>query len=208
MPFIVTDRTILFVHIPKCAGSSVEAWLARHAPLNMWNPMAPLASRVTPQHHTAGDLRAMFDDGFFDYAFAIVRDPYARIESEYRMRMMLRQGPATPPFSSWLAHHVQAARNNPFALDNHLRPQSDFLDSDMRIFKLEDGLDAALARVAVDCGLADQPVGRERVTVDRFKGTIRWAGRDRILVNEFYARDFELLGYERIAAGLDLVEPQ
>ena len=207
MPFIQTDRTILFVHIPKCAGSSVEAWMARHGALNFWNPMGPLAARVNLQHWTAADLRASFADDFFDYTFTIVRDPYTRMESEYRMRMLARNGPATPSFSSWLAHAMQAARGNAFALDSHMRPQSDFVDDRMAIFRLEDGLERALARVARDCGLPEGPVGRERTTRDRFHGEIRWSGQDRRTVNAFYGEDFERFGYDRIDPGMAVSEP-
>lgn len=205
MPFIQTDRTILFVHIPKCAGSSVEAWMRGHASLNLWNPMPPAGFKVTPQHLTAADLRAVFDDGFFDYAFATVRDPYARVESQYHMRMGLRSGPATPPFSSWLAHHIEAARRNPFVLGNHMRPQADFVDCDMRIFRLEDGLERAIAQVTRECELPERSIGHERRSAGA-GGSIRWTGKDRILVNAFYAADFDLFGYERIAPDIDVVE--
>lgn len=161
----------------------------------------PQCSKCTPQHYTYNDLRALFRDDYFNYMFTIVRNPYARIESEYKMRWLInknRDEGAYPEFSQWIESRHLIARRNSHAYDNHLRPQVDFIGSRVKVFRFEDGLDTILRHVAADTGLPfDGKIGHFRSTRG-FSGTIDWDMQDRIQVNRFYANDFLHLKYDMI----------
>jgi hypothetical protein len=202
MPFIqFQNRTILFVHIPKTGGTSVEAWLEQHGHLHLHSAvMKPPALNCTPQHLRFWDLRQLFAPGFFDYAFTIVRNPFHRLESEYRMRMLLQGGQAGkkhPPFAIWLHAQLEAFEKNPFHLDNHMRPQWQFTADRTEVFRFEDGLDKAIATVAQKTGLPWPDAIPREMTSEGFTGTIEWGQSDILRVQQVYDKDFELFGYPR-----------
>lgn len=199
MPFIRHDgRNVLFVHIPRTGGTSVEKWLADIAPLNLYALGIPPFSRVTPQHYTRNDIKSLFSDGFFDYVFTIVRDPYGRIESEYKLRWVNGQQGfwrGSEEFPQWLESQIDAARHNKFVLDNHIRRQVDFLGSDVKVFRFEDGIDSIVAKIVAATGLpAPKEIGRHYDSA-AFPKPLVWDLQDRLKVNEFYAEDFKNLGY-------------
>jgi len=156
----IANRLVLFVHVPKCGGSSVERWLggeaqaeafvdknfSRRARRRNW-------TRGSPQHADAATLARLFPRPFFDYAFAITRHPEDRIVSEYRYRRGAGRLHGRLGFSDWLEVVVGATRADPHAFDGHLRPQCAFLPENCRVFRLEDGLEAAMRSVAADLDL-------------------------------------------------------
>ena len=169
--------------------------------LQFFSPSIPQFSKCTPQHYTYNDLRALFRDDFFKYVFTIVRDPYARVESEYRMRWLISKGRdegAYPEFSQWLELRLDIVRRNKHAYDHHLRLQVDFLGSRVKVFRFEDGLNTILRQVSEDTGLPfDGTIGHFRST-SAFRGTIDWDMQDRVQINRFYAEDFVHLKYDMI----------
>lgn len=199
MPFIqFQNRNILFVHIPKTGGSSVEAWLEQHGKLHLFSVGKPPALNCTPQHLRYWDLRQLFDPAFFDYAFTIVRNPFHRLESEYRMRMIVQAEQLVAKhtdFPIWLHAQLDAFERNAFHLDNHLRPLWHFASDRTEVFRFEDGLDQIIAKVAARTGLP-QPVTIPRaMTSERFDGVIEWDQADILRVQTIYQKDFETFGY-------------
>jgi hypothetical protein len=199
MPFVeIGTKRLLFIHVPKTGGGAIEAWLKTLAPLHFHSIGVPLALRCTPQHLRMADFRALFGDGYFDAAVMVVRNPYDRIASEYRMRATLaRQGfwKDAPRFSQWLETNLAAVARDPFHLDNHLRPQWDFHGSGVEVLRYEDGLVQAAARIAE---LLDVPKPEElpRVNDTSFAGiNVVWDLSDRLRVQDFYAKDFEVFNY-------------
>ena len=94
MPLVMTPAgPILFVHVPKCAGTSVEAYLtsvfgplAFHDPQFNRVPESARWSRTSPQHADAATLDRLFPPGFLRASFAIVRHPVDRIVSVFRFQ--------------------------------------------------------------------------------------------------------------------------
>ena len=83
----INNRNVLFIHVPKTGGTSVERYLGLYAQPALHNQGAKLLRPVkdatfTPalamQHFHAELLEAMFPPDFFDYAFMVVRHPAAR----------------------------------------------------------------------------------------------------------------------------------
>lgn len=200
MPFVCFGaKAILYLHVPKTGGGTIEAWLRTLGPLHFHTVGLPAALRCTPQHLRMCDFRELFGDGFFHHVFMTVRNPYTRIVSEYRMRAVLaKQGfwQAWPTFSQWLETHLDLAAKDPFILDNHLRPQWHFLGSGVEVMKFEMGLPAIVARMANVIGV-EPPSTLPHVHRTADQGPeVRFDRVDRLRVREFYARDFEEFGYD------------
>lgn len=166
------DRLIWFAHCPKAGGTSVEQFMVAHWgeavghlhwgwdwwwKAGGWKIADPPNS---PQHLVWDDALAQLPHPP-DAVFAVVRDPVARMASEYRWQRGHRRGSwpgkilARLPFSVWLRLMLALARRHPHAFDNHLRPQSDFAPNAARIFRLEDGLGPVLEWLAIEAGLAE-----------------------------------------------------
>lgn len=202
VPFIdYDDKRILFIHIPKAGGTSVEAWLESLGPLRFHAVGPPLSMRCSPQHLRRSDFEQLFGRGYFDYAFTITRNPYTRLESEYRMQMRQRDRQffrRRPSFQQWLERNLEIAARDPWHGDNHFRPQWEFLGDGLDRFQLEQGLETALAQVAAKLGLPAPPAPERLLdTRSGAQEPIVWDEVDRIRVQERYGRDFEHLGYER-----------
>jgi hypothetical protein len=200
VPFVShAGHNVLFVHIPRTGGTTVEHWLETLGTVRLRSGSIPQFSKVTPQHLRMNDAEEFLGEDFFAYAFAIVRNPFERIASEFRARRALTEESfwkSSPRFPTWLENSLEAARRNPFHLDHHLRPQWDFVTSRVKVFHYEEGLESILARVASDIG-APAPGELPRKLATQRDSSIRFdiAERERILAA--YDRDFELFGYDR-----------
>lgn len=166
MPSIALDECLIwFAHCPKAGGTSIEAllvekWGDRVGHLSWgwdiwwknggWREASPPNS---PQHLIWSDAESMLPSRP-DEVFALVREPAARMQSEHRYQRRHRRGTrvgrllALLPFPVWLRVMLAVVRRNPYAFDNHLRPQSDFIPEQAAVFRLEDGLEDAISWLA------------------------------------------------------------
>lgn len=198
MPYIEHEgKRILFVHIPKTGGTSIESWMSSIAPLKLFNPIPPRALRVTPQHLRMVDIETMFGADYFDFVFAIVRDPYKRLESEFKMRterladVIVQKG----RFKPWLDYVLNKAKADPFFLDGHMIPQWEYLSDNCTIYRFEDGIEGIIKDVAEKTGLPlPEKTPHYRDSSD-FKVEINWESNGIMAVNQKYRADFEQLGY-------------
>lgn len=193
MPFVEVDgRRILFVHIPRTGGTTVEQWLMRAGSLRLYSTRKPEYGKCTPQHLRYSDIEALLGENYFSYVFSIVRNPYQRVESEYRLRMSL--GDQKVGFSEWLDRYLSLRNQDAWILDNHLRPQVEFLGDSVELFHFEDTLEFAMGSVAEACGL---PLPRELSTpqVELNVSNIFWSDEDISRVKAAFKSDFEVLGY-------------
>jgi hypothetical protein len=197
MPFIqYKSKKILYIHIPKTGGTSIEEWMKTISPLRMFSVGIPHAVRCTPQHFRAQDIKALLGEDFFDLSIAVVRNPYDRIASEYKMRMHIeKQGfwKNGPDFSLWLEDNLSRQARDKFHLDNHLRPQWEFIGNNVEVFKLEDGLMAPLRRISEVLEIRPPEFPPHELRGLSYDFT--WDITDRILVQTHYAKDFEEFGY-------------
>lgn len=201
MPVFHRDGcNLLFVHIPKTGGTFVE----RQLKANGWRASFLLHGQqerhllglmhASPQHLHWAQLCALFDPTAFDLAFAIVRDPLERAISEYRMRSKAR----VRPFDEWLHDVLLKRASGPFHLDNHLRPQHEFVGPGVEVLRFEDGLDEGLmARLSRACGrdLVLQPLPR-RADASLVRRAEVVPGRAALdLLARVYAEDYRRFGY-------------
>lgn len=135
----IEGKILFFAHIPKTAGASVEVYLASKGKIALKFPYRLGWSNTTAQHMHAEIHRKLVPEAFCDQSFTIVRDPMARLMSEYNYR--LDRGEARGGFDDWARRRLMLVQIDPMADDNHLRPQTDFLRWNMVIFRFEHGLD-------------------------------------------------------------------
>jgi len=198
----INGKNVLFIHVPKTGGTTVERYLGTHSATSMHNEGVKLLRPVRGsllnlslpmQHFHAALLEGMFGNGFFDYAFMIVREPLDRMKSEYRHSRALWRPDAWLPFGTWIAWTLNAAKVAPSLHNNHHRPQVDFRCFDAEVFRFEDGMETIVARVAERLGL---PKPEEIPHMKRWKEVkIKVSKASEARVRRFYAADYEAFGY-------------
>lgn len=204
------DRLIWFAHCPKAGGTSVEQamvaqwgdrvghlhwgwdlWWARGG----WRVADPPNS---PQHLTWKDARDVLPRAP-DAVFALVREPGLRMLSEYRWQRTQRRGTragrglAHLPFTFWLRLMLATARINPFAFDNHFRPQTAFVPEEAVVFHLEDGLGPALDWLARQTGSEPAEAPPHALKSDR--PAVRLSAADQARIADAFGADYARFGY-------------
>ncbi len=200
MPIVrIKEKNILFVHIPKTGGETVERYLAQHGEIGFFHPwMNQTYYQCTPQHFDAELLAPLFPASFIDYRFAFVRHPLDRLVSAYKMRMgrRFRNGDDFPGFDEWFAQFSTILDTNPRVLDNHLNKQSAFIEETTKVFRFEDGIIENLNTVQEDLGVMfdfSKNIHRQKSHA-AIKANISDRNIERI--RAFYAEDFETFRYE------------
>ncbi|SNS75950.1 sulfotransferase family 2 domain-containing protein [Tropicimonas sediminicola] len=221
MPILRTaSTTILFVHIPKAGGTSVEAYMRSKGTLSFHNSRTLPGFATTPQHFHAELMEGLFAPDFFDARFAVLRDPLARLVSEFRwrakvpdpkyarfgLRDLSRRGKFLIhgrklflTFDEWVAHVFKLYPKDPFVCGNHIRPQHEFLSGGEALFRLEDGLGPVFRWLDAATGTDASPEP-ERLKPAGFPYPEISDATDRA-VREFYAEDYALLARLSADAG-------
>lgn len=195
--FTVNEKKLLFIHIPKTGGTSLESCLAKYCEISFYSTAVPRFMNCSPQHLCADDYIALFGQGAFS-SFTVVRNPYERLESEYFFRTRNSSPNLEPNFNVWLSLHLDHQSRNPFHLDNHLRPQVEFVSHDSKIFRYEDGLDLAYMHALNYLGIEEQG-SLPRLNPGSLK-EVEWTLNSRNKVNDLYRADFDQFGYTMVEA--------
>ncbi len=185
----IGEKILFFTHIPKTGGSSVEAYLDQKGAVALRFKRRLGWSETTAQHMEARIHTRLVPDGFFDASFAVLRDPVARMVSEYRYRRDRYEGQRA--FPDWVRAAFDAYGRDEYVYDNHIRPQAEFLRQGMVLFRLEAGMQAV-------CDWIDRETGTPAATRDIWekkstsnKITVPDDLRDEI--NTFYKADYTVL---------------
>lgn len=191
----ISDKQVLFIHVPKTGGSSIEARLAQFGSVQLGARDLRTSFPCSPQHFHRALLEQLFRASDFDWAFMVVRHPVSRIVSQYqyqtRKRRLLR--PALP-FSSWLRKALLMRRMNPYLRDNHMRPQHEFEAFGAEVFRYEDGLEAPLEAFGRAVGVpAEGALDRHKQSAP---ANVEPSTADVRLIRRAYAEDFERYGYD------------
>jgi hypothetical protein len=206
--FTKGGRNVLFIHIPKTGGSSIEThfvdagWTMSYHDGRMRKGKPNYLRRCTPQHMHGALLSQTFRLGRFDAVFAVVRDPVARFRSEYVMRHKTDLSTDAAQVERWAERAFARFAKDPFVHDNHIRPQAQFLVEKARVYRLEDGLDAALADLneRYDLGVPTE-VARVR-TSEKTRGIsskdVELSPTLESRLESFYAEDFRRFGYKDV----------
>jgi hypothetical protein len=162
MPIFRKDgKSILFSHVPKAGGSSMEKLFADAGYTTLYRDSKEgpgtvnRLRRCSPQHMHAAMLQQLFRLDRFDFIFMITREPIARFRSEYAMRNRKDLKIDAASVEAWSDRLLAEYAYNPYVLDNHLRPQCEFYLPGCTVYHLEDGLESIVADVnqRLDAGL-------------------------------------------------------
>lgn len=196
------DKCILYLHIPKTGGTSIENWFRTQTELSehLFMRSPPLGFACTPQHLTYETIGLIFASMLpeFSYQFTIVRNPYDRLESEFFYRQKLRQlGLGKNPtkyFSAWVCDVLEQTKAKPNILDNHLRPQIEFVDkSSVEVFYFESGIPNILKALASKLNFAEpKELFHKKASV---REPVIWSKKAINTVNQFYKHDFKTFNY-------------
>jgi len=202
MPLLTTDgKQVLFVHVPKAGGSSVERLMEQSGTITLKGRDKALPYPCTLQHLHAEPLLEQTAPETIDWAFLIVRHPVARLVSEYRFQKrkprLLRD---VLTFSGWLNYAFARERLNPWYRDNHFRPQTDFVYPGAEVFRFEDGVDQVLKAVAerLECAVPEKGIHEKKSKRIPVNLTARHLER----IAAHYKADLDQFGYGMDTASL------
>ncbi|MEM7420748.1 MAG: sulfotransferase family 2 domain-containing protein [Pseudomonadota bacterium] len=209
--YLNNEQAVTFLHIPKTAGTTIEAWLNNSGKYQqiLFSQKKLEGMLVTPQHlgyHTLTELTKALSRPL-EYKFAVVRNPFERIVSEFFYRIKLgsiQLGVNSESlFSAWVVHNLKKYQETPELLDNHLRPQTYYVNDDVDVFKLEDGIQNVLETVGKHIGLHENTQVEAKKVGD--KKNVWWSCTAIEMVLELYEEDFERFGYSNSTSSLEVV---
>lgn len=205
-------RLLLFAHVPKCAGTSVEHYLeAAFGPLALLDrkftalPEGRRWSKTSPQHADAETLARLFPPGFLAASFALVRHPVARMVSVFRWQRDI-EGTIAPetPFVDWLASLTERPRRR-WTYDNHVRPMAEMVPGDATVFRMEDGWDPVIDWLQALAGpgqilprrMMTRNILDQRLAFEKRTAPPVHPGPDALaLIAQTFAADFARFGYD------------
>lgn len=162
-------------------------------------------NKSSPQHVNLTAFERLIPTEFLAASFAVIRHPAQRLRSIFLyQRDVVESIRADAIFSSWLRTIPDLRQQNPYLFDNHLRPMSEMVPKNAKIFKLDEGLEPMVRWFD---GLAgDEYAKRPKPInghIDRIKGMGKdprgpipeLDARDLTFISKMDAIDFERFGY-------------
>lgn len=176
---------ILFIHIFKTGGKSVEALLRQHFPLKHGGKY----------HSSVHAFRKRWRQHFDDYySFAFVRNPWDRLVSAwaYQQRRHPRRARQFKTFADFVIYHIRGT--------NHLLlPQADLLCDTTgkllvtQIYRFE-SFATECQRLLADIGVPTSKIPHRNASKHAHYSTY-YTRRLRKMVARYYARDIAIFGY-------------
>ncbi|WP_417696198.1 sulfotransferase family 2 domain-containing protein [Psychromonas sp.] len=206
MPIMVKDdKNFLFIHIPKCGGSTFEKSMESRG----WHELLSIRGvhannmkfmKCSTQHFHAELLEVILNTEFLDEIITIVRDPFSRLKSEYAWQ--LKQAITNLPPADWIDHVFEEYTHDPFVYDNHIRPQNEFILSGTSIYKLEEnGIEQAANYISPITKKSSLFRAFGKDDIKHIKKTdkpeeLHYAFEKKAsIIEKFYAKDYEILNY-------------
>jgi hypothetical protein len=173
----------IFIHIPKCAGTSIEK---------------TLGGQEFGGHSTARGIRDKYPNEWERYyKFTIVRDPLTRFASGYHYLRERRYNPALQNHNIILSKDINDYIQNYFLEDNvlHLWKQMDFISEGGKIlvdtYRYEE-LESSWKTILMKLNQHYKPLPLMNRSRDY---TISYDKESLKILEEIYKKDFEWLGY-------------
>lgn len=194
---------VFFSHIPKTGGMSIETSFLKTHEVFLKTPKLHGIKQeklpCSPQHFHYKIIKEMFGGKPFTYQFCVVRHPLDRLISEYNFlaSIAVNQKKVLPGFEEWFELTIEKYRKDSFVMDNHIRPQVEFVCDEMDIFKYEDGLSSIIPVLADN--IPTLPFFKDFQFINKSKVsgiTCESIGeRVKFAVEEFYKDDYDYFCY-------------
>ncbi|WP_413873601.1 sulfotransferase family 2 domain-containing protein [Albidovulum sp.] len=206
--FRINDKLHYYAHVPKCAGSSVEAYLARRfgtlAFVNtrfLADPEPQRWTKSSPQHLPLDAFHKLIPEDWIASSFAVVRHPVKRLVSAFQFQVEV-EGTVAPLWSidEWFDDWLKRKDSEPFGYDNHIRPMADLVPEDAACFQMEQGLDPVVAHLD---RIAGNKEGERSITPENVRKKKMGTDSERLKpsketlarIADYYAEDFRRFGY-------------
>ena len=196
MPVFTKDnKKVLFIHVPKTAGSSVNKLFMNNGYERSYysESSSELYDGLCgPQHIESKLLGKEFDLTSFEYIFSIFRDPVDRHLSEFTWApwgLMGRNIYTPERFDEWCPRIFKAYQDSPYRMDNHIRPQHEFYVDGCDVYDYEN-INTLTEKLCDKIGLDNKEMPYERSS--------RYDSEDYVIyedtydcITEFYKGDYQ-----------------
>ncbi|MBL4798153.1 MAG: hypothetical protein JKY50_12110 [Oleispira sp.] len=198
--FKIKNKQVLFVRISRAGGDHIYDWLDKCGSVSLLQQREIKSLRVPPQYLPYNDILALLGE-VWDYAFAVVRNPYQRIEREFYSSLSKEQRGNTklwPDFSRWVTLQLNNATVDPFYHQNHFCLQSESVGYGLNVYRLEDGLSGLQEKLHSVIGTVCEII--PEYPIENYHKEIVWNNDAIRAVNRFYLEDFKQFNYEMRSA--------
>lgn len=182
-PQIFDELRCIFIHVPKCAGTSIEK---------------TLGGTQFGGHSTAQSIKKTYKDKWDRYyKFGIVRDPLTRFASGYHYLKERKEHPALQNKNVILSRDINDYIQNYFLKDDvlHLWKQTQFLCEGLNplvdIYKYEE-LESSWKTILMKLNQHYKPLPKMNKSRDY---TISYSQSSLEILYKYYKWDFEVFGY-------------
>jgi chondroitin 4-sulfotransferase 11 len=208
VPISYTYNTV-FIHIPKCAGTTIEKILGTCTLREYYHPRqdAKNGKIKTPQHSTYLELKSDLAINWNDYfVFSVVRNPYSRFVSEYNYRRNLFMNTKLKEhdpvnFETFVNSLNIEVPKRIQQFDGHLETQTSFLKNEsgsiepsIQIFRFED-LAPCWTKLEEKTGVQYKTYLWSRKSIDSTPYQSFYTPDIKSIIYEFYKEDFVNFGY-------------
>ena len=196
--FSKENKSILFVHIPKCGGSSISKIFQKNNWEESFSVRGKSLSEIeylksSPQHYHGEIIKNIFDISKFNKIFTICRNPFNRLKSEFYWQLNNKISTSKSP-EDWFNNVLEKYNQNNYVYDNHIRPQNEFILDKIHIFKLEDGLKKVYEYIFDQRFLFIKEPKLKKMKYDQLIEEQFLKIKSK--VEDFYSKDYELLKYK------------
>lgn len=212
--FKFRKKLILYSHIPKCAGQSIENYCQRLGAkiafmdndFGLYNGTGRAWNLTSPQHISGDALSRLFPKDFFDASFAVVRDPINRLRSAFKFQKYKEKKiKENITLSDFIKSDLDTCSRPLGLYDNHFLPQAELLvkNNPYKIFKFENGLLDVKQYLDDNLFLNDSNIELEHINLGTYD--IEFSHEDTYvddsslaIISRIYKKDFEVFRYEII----------
>ena len=188
----------IFVHIPKCAGTSVEKFLLDHegvacdwsftkAPLMTLSDVDKREYKLhynAQQHSRLSDYDSDLQREYFCFTF--VRNPWERCVSEYLYYSKYTKN--TPdPFEEWIV--------NPVCEPYHMEPQVSFINKNIDYVGKVETISSDYDKICSHIGISPRPLEKLN-TSTMYDYRSYYTNTSKNIVVEKYKNDIEQFDYD------------
>lgn len=143
---VCKDKKIIFIHVPKTAGTTIEASLGLFNSDNLYDMKGKLPGNLTTRQHLYGSeiVKSINVDATDYYKFSVVRNPFDRLVSAFyfihnQRNMYIPTAIKHMSFEDFIRYSFNMdAIERKYIFDGHLELQSKYIDiENVEVFKFE-----------------------------------------------------------------------